>query len=366
MIVKSFIADSVAGALKMVRSELGGDAVILKTRKLDPLQQRVGGGRVEVTACIDQPGPPITVEPREPEARRPAVAPAAYRADLIVEKLDFLADILQLPGRARVFSGAVGRLFTTLLKADFPEALAHDVAERLSGRFENNEDSGAVTAAAAEILIDQLPDWSRIPKFQTNQKIVLVGPPGAGKTSLMGRLAGYLLSEKRLAVCLASLDQVKVSAPEEFQTYAAILDVDHYQLSREIDRAQIDRRGQEKVTLIDMPAVNPKDPETIGAYAEKLARIKPHRVIGVFSALYRSGDLFDMIRAFKPFGLTELAFTMTDQTTRLGAMMALSIQSGLPISLLGTGQKAVAINPAPDSAVLIRSLFGAGEVTGNA
>ncbi len=54
MIVKSFIADTVAGALKQARNELGGDAVILKTRKLDGVHPSAGGGRVEVTACVDK------------------------------------------------------------------------------------------------------------------------------------------------------------------------------------------------------------------------------------------------------------------------------------------------------------------------
>ena len=47
MIVKSFTANTVAGALKKVRSELGGDAVILKTKRLQPDQQLVAGAKVE-------------------------------------------------------------------------------------------------------------------------------------------------------------------------------------------------------------------------------------------------------------------------------------------------------------------------------
>ena len=47
MIVKSFTANTVAGALKKVRGELGGDAVILKTKRLQPDQQLVAGAKVE-------------------------------------------------------------------------------------------------------------------------------------------------------------------------------------------------------------------------------------------------------------------------------------------------------------------------------
>jgi flagellar biosynthesis protein FlhF len=206
-----------------------------------------------------------------------------------------------------------------------------------------------------------LPKKKNPDLFTPGQKIVLVGPPGAGKTSLMGRLAGYLISTRKIPVCLTSLDQVKVSAPEELQTYAEILDVDHFQMPHEVDGSLIDKQGRDKVTLIDMPAMNPRHRTPIKIYTEKLARIKPHRVIGVFPALYRAADLFDIIRAFKPMKLTDLAFTMTDQTGRLGGMIAMSIQTGLPITIVGTGQRAGDISLTPDLREIIRTFLGLEE-----
>ncbi len=74
MIVKSFISDTVAGALKRARTELGGDAVILKTRRLEGVSPASAGGKVEVTACVDRPTATKTlpVALREPVAETPA------------------------------------------------------------------------------------------------------------------------------------------------------------------------------------------------------------------------------------------------------------------------------------------------------
>lgn len=364
MIIKSFIADSVAGALKMVRSELGGDAVILKTRKIDPIRQRTAGGRVEVTACVDQSLPVAGSGKTEEKPGPFTAAPvSAIPSEAIAQKLDFLIDVFQSPVRKDIFSGVIGRLFMALLRADVPENMAYDLADKLSGRFDKDEDYLAVVQAAAAILIDQLPQMHTSDLFKASQRVVLVGPPGAGKTSLMGRLAGYLVSGKNIPVCLTSLDQVKVSALEELQTYAEKLDVAHFEMPHEVDNALLDRQGQDKVTLIDMPAMNPRHRKPIRIYTEKLAHIKPHRVIGVFPALYRAADLFDIIRAFRPLKLTDLAFTMTDQTSRLGGMIAMSIQSGLPITILGIGQRAGDIDLAPDHQKIIRTFLGLEEET---
>jgi flagellar biosynthesis protein FlhF len=362
MIVKSFIADSVAGALKMVRSELGGDAVILKTRKINPTRRVSPSGRIEVTACVDQSQPATT--PAVLEKKVPPVVPSSKMSmpsEVIAQKLDFLIDVFQTPVRKNAFSGVTGRLFTALLKADVPESMAYDLAGKLSDRSGDLDDFHEVAVRAAKMILDQLPQMRDGELFMPGQRIVLVGPPGAGKTSLIGRLAAYLISRKNIPACLTSLDRVKVSAPDELQTYADILNVDHFEMPLDFDQSILERRGQEKVTLIDMPALNPKHREHIKVYNEKLSRIKPHRIIGVFPALYRSSDLFDIIRAFKPFRLTDLAFTMTDQTERLGGMVAMSIQTGLPITILGTGQKAADIDVAPDHQRIIQIFLGLEE-----
>jgi flagellar biosynthesis protein FlhF len=362
MIVKSFTADSVAGALKQVRSEMGGEAVILKTRKIDPAQQAAAGGKVEVTACIDQPQAIPKAAPSL--IGEPAVAadPAAKIApDMIAQKLDFLIDVFQSPVRRTTFDGSLSRLFSALMQADMPEAMARDITEQVSHRFDSTDDYSAVATGALRQIQEQLPRKTAPIELVPDRKIVFVGPPGAGKTSLMSRLAGHVIMKKRLPVCLTSLDKIKVSAPEELQSYADILNVDHFEMPSEVDSRIIKEQGSGKVVLIDMPAMNPKNREPLRLFTEKLNRLKPHRVIGVFSALYRSSDLHEIIRAFKPFKVTDLAFTMVDQTDHLGGMIAMSIQTGLPITMLGTGQKAHDINLAPDVTAIIKGCLGLEE-----
>lgn len=358
MIVKSFTADTVAGALKLVRSELGGDAVILKTRRLDPAS-RTGTPRVEVTACVDRQAT-ATIQPVTITAPAPVVETTAahFPAKAITAKLDFLIDILQVPARKDLYPGNIGRMFASLLQADLPERMAVALADEIAGRFEPNESFEKITAAATDALYRRVQDSSLAEPITVGQKILFVGPPGSGKTSLLARLAAHLLTEKKLPVCLTSMIQPKVSAPEELQSYADLLDVERLDLARQTDRSQ---SGIDKVMLIDSPALPTTDKKSLAAFGEHISRIQPNRVIGVFSALTRSSDLLDYFRACVDLGITDLAFTMTDLTMRLGGIVGLALQAKRPIVMLGSGTKPNALTLRPDLRRMVASLFESRE-----
>ena len=113
--------------------------------------------------------------------------------------------------------------------------------------------------------------------------------------------------------------------------------------------------------LVDTPGLNPKDSEEIEQYAKIIKRMKPDRVIGVFPVSVRTSDLIDSYRAYHQLGLTELAFTMIDQTLRQGGLIALSQQSGLPIRLVNGGRGPRALDMTPHSRVLLREMLGVTE-----
>lgn len=395
MIVKSFTADTVAGALKKARTELGGDAVILKTRRLDGVHPSAVSGKVEVTACVDRPAPPqnpptavlgptvhpapkpvetnrlaaVLASPKPAVPDRPVAASEPtpepntdrFPAEEIVQKLDFLIDVVQTPIRRTAFPGNIGRLFASLLQADFPEAVAYEITNKIADRFQPGDSYRDIARSAADVLCRQFPNPAGVRPFDAGQKVVVLGPAGSGKTSLIGRLAGIFLRTRRLPVVLTSFDQVKVAATDELTAYADILDVDHFAMPRRADRSLIDRQGKDKIVLLDTPALNPRDRDEIAAFGDILEAIAPDRIIGVFSAAVRGSDLLDTLRAYRPLGITDLAATMTDQTGRFGGIIALSVHSGLPLTILGTGRGASAVSLNPNCRQLVQQCLGAGE-----
>lgn len=399
MIVKSFSSDTVAGALKKARTELGGDAVILKTRRLDAVQAASTGDKVEVTACIDstalvvpkstfhsqekikvslqeKPAPRVTPRPvSESETATandkpsstpvsgnafPKMMPSSIPTSAITQKLDFLLDILQVPARHNTFPNSFGRLFATLLNCDFPEYIAYDLTEQVMNSMAIDERYRPVAEVASDLIRSRMPKPSNEADWAVNQRVVILGPAGAGKSALMGRLAGYMIGEKGLPVNLTSLDQIKVSAPEELQTYAEILDVDYFETSHNFDQGLWERCAKDKLTIIDTPALNGTDPEGIEQFARKLRQINPNRVICAFSSLMRSADVFEMIKAFRPLNITDLAFTMTDLTTRHGSMFVIPFLSGLPVTMVAAGTLAADISLDPNIEGYLHNLLAMG------
>ena len=205
MIVKSFSSDTVAGALKKARTELGGDAVILKTRRLEALQAAATGDKVEVTACIDSaavvvpkssfhptepgkllareelPTPPKVMPKAKPNQdpvksdaikkeavqavpesliSSPKMMPGTVPTSAITEKLDFLLDILQVPARHNTFPNSFGRLFATLLNCDFPEYIAYDLTEQVMNSMAIDERYRPVAEVASDLIRSRMPCWS--------------------------------------------------------------------------------------------------------------------------------------------------------------------------------------------------------------
>ncbi|MFH1701046.1 MAG: hypothetical protein ABIE07_10710 [Candidatus Zixiibacteriota bacterium] len=371
MIVKSFAADTVAGALKKVRNELGGDAVILRTRKINSDRQTQTGGRVEVTACIDR----VVTPGNSPESKSVSVRKPVYDipatsvkksnppfpAEIIARKLDFLMDLFQTPIRRQSYSRNFSRIFSAMIDADIPEYYACQLTDQLKDKMPESSEFDDLRSMAIDFICGNLPARKSTRQFQIGDRIVFVGPSGSGKTSTMGRLAGHLIAIEKLPVNLTSLDQVKVSAPEEFHIYADVLDVDYFDMPRHVDQGLLDSQGKDKITIIDTPALNRYDAQSIALYAEKLARIRADRVVGVFPAWFRASDLQECLSAYRPLGLTELAVTMTDQTHRLGGILTASIQTGLPIAMIGAGTKAGRFSPQPDYRSLVQTLFARGE-----
>jgi len=363
MIVKSFAADTVAGALKLARKELGGEAVILKTRRVEPAQQNLIGGKVEVTACVARPGAEAAVAPvvqYDIESGLQAARFGNIPAGEIARKLDFLLDVLQTPVRREKYPDNFGNLFAVMLQADIPEVLARVITDRLSERMGAGAEYEDLSVAAANLLLEQIPRKKSKSILGAGQRVVLIGPSGAGKSSLMGRLAANLVCRQKTAVTLSSLDQVKITAVDELHTYAEALDVKCFDMPREINRELVQRESKDRVVIIDTPGLNTRDSETITLFEEKIRRLNADRVVAVFPAWFRSSDLRDLLHAYRNLGVTELAFTMMDQTHRLGAVVAAAIHTGLPITMLGTGRKADHIDLDPDYPSIVATIFARG------
>jgi len=375
MVIKSFTADSVAAALKEVRTELGGEAVILKTR------QHIGRGgssRIEVTACLDNPTvaqASIALSDNKPHDRSgetvPPVSRIAYGIhgdhgthtvensmiphDLaeIDRKLDLLLGMSNLT-RTEVghHSEQIQNLYLAMKEADVHEGFI----ETLIGRvLESCCDSDQFATAIKEEFCNNLSSMvSQQLEFKAGDRLLFVGPAGSGKTSVMGKLAASLVVRGREKVKLLSLDSSKVGALDEIHSYAELLG------TAVTNPDQLDHGHEDKdraIILIDSPALSP-DVKKIQALKTQIEQLNPDYCFITLSCLTRTADMVMFAQMARPLSPTHLMMTMLDLTDRWGGIVAACQATGLKLALVTDSPSGVGTVQPPDPLLMARKILG--------
>ncbi len=375
MIIKSFTAESAATALKRVREELGGDAIVLKTRQLD---RKGRDQRVEITACLEKPtvaqssralsnnrltapadGPTVDGSERilEPQADETTPTPGAP-ADKVAEidaKLNRLIESLTPAEPKETLPEAFSELTEKMTSADFSDDFVADTLGAAKLRLDESDDAEqAIEAALVERLAEVMaPELT----FKPGDRVLFVGPAGSGKSSLLGKLAGRLCILEKRKVSLASLDRRKLSAYDEIRGYGDVIGAN---VVDPVAATSTWTPGSDEIALIDGPSLA-VDPERIAAFAERVQKIQPTHVVAVFSSLMRKEDMVRFADLMEPLAPTHIAQTGLDLTGAIGSVVSTASRTGLKIALTTDSPAGIGQAAASDPARFARRLLGSGD-----
>ena len=288
-----------AGAMACVRAELGAEALILATRRT-----REG---VEITAALepDPPAPPMerTFVPASPAS--PAPDPPGLAALRFHGVPALLRDSLLRDGRLTDGRLTDARLTDARLTDDWAAALA-----------------GQLRFAALELMGDAPP-------------LLLIGPPGAGKTLTIARLATRLvLGGVRPMVITA--DGRRAGAMEQLCAFTRLLDINLIAASHPIALARaLAARPAGAPVLIDTTGIDPFDPAQCDEIAQLLAATAGTAAL-VLPAGLDPGESADIAAACVALGARHLVGTRFDLARRLGGIVAAGA-TGLALAEAGIG-----------------------------
>lgn len=286
MRLRVFQAQTVADAMRRVRAELGDDAIIVSTHK-----SRQGDG-VEVTAAIEQP----QIEPAPPPPRANGTVPQA------------VATATHDIARALAFHGVESRLVERLcLGAMTGEGSAETLLTR---------------ALASAFRFRPTPTTSDGP-------VMLIGPPGAGKTAT----AAKLLARDVLAgtkVHAVTCDTARAGGVEQLGALTRVMEVPLTAVGSAIDlpRAIVQASGR---AVIDTAGANPFDPAEMRHLAGLVAAAGVEPVL----VLPAGGDGREMAEAaaeFAAIGAKSLIVTRLDAARRIGGVLGAADGAGLGIA----------------------------------
>ena len=269
----------------------------------------------------------------------------------------------KLRGRPRVTEAdleeAIRDVRVALLEADVSlrvvKQLVATVRERAIGANVVQSVTGAqqvvkiVHDALVEMLGTEAAPIVRAPSPPT--VIVLVGLQGSGKTTSAAKIANLMRKQGRKPV-LVTLDTHRPAAMEQLEILGK-------QLGLPVRRS-LDMSGGDTV-IVDTAGRLHIDDEMMREAEGVIAEAKPHEVLLVVDAM-AGQDAVDAATAFQArLPITGLVLSKVDSDARGGASLSVRAATGIPVKLMGTGEKLDAIEVFhPDR--LAQRILGMGDV----
>ncbi len=279
MRLKTFNARTMSEAMKMVRDHLGEDAIIVST------QRGEGGKGVRLTAALDGADPEFDGSP-EPASNRPA----AKKRDTV----EYLSDALSRHGVPPNLAERMLRSATTLGIDDPILALA-----------------GA---------LDDVFSFQPLNDAKPQKPIMLIGPPGQGKTLTAAKIAARAAMARR-PFQLITTDTERAGGYEQLQVFGKALraDVLRIDTSQRLKETLAGIR-KDTLTVVDTAGRNPFSPDDMAILRPFVQAAQADTCL-VMAAGSDPLEAAEVARAFAEFGASRLIITRLDLARRLGSLL---------------------------------------------
>lgn len=391
MKVKRFFAATMQEALRMVREEMGADAVILSN-------QKVGGG-VEIVTALDYDEQlaksQVDMEGTQESAPSPTQIGRmqAERHVRLQEEMERarekISDVRSRrsshePSQPETTQRAAGDNIEAAPASDLESMRAelHHLKDLLNQQLNSSSEARKEIETAASIVKSNVEDrlgrmgiekslidallpgikegadislaWNRVLAELSHVLAVeddelinrggiyaLVGQTGAGKTTTIGKMAArYVLQHGPESIALITTDRYRIAAHEQLMVFGRILNIP----VRIVDEQNslddvIESLQDKKLVLIDTAGLNHQDPD----WAEQLHEIRdskyPIQSYLVLSAITQTQIMKSTYHYYKMVGLAGCLVTKLDEAVSLGEVISFLYLSGLSVAYVTDGQK---------------------------
>lgn len=382
MKIKKYLVKSFDEAMSSIKKELGDEAFIMSTKKVEK-KGALNLSReewIEVTAAVEHGPRDITASTLSPallnkaysspspvkgkeadEIPRPALAKIERQVFQGFDKMDSIQPLREeiselkwlLQNQAKPdmrvkgntgFTGEYDRCFKNLIAQGVDRQVAERMIDNLlmlTGQGQHSE-AGNLSKRLIDVISSHLGKASPIQIGPSTRMVALIGPTGVGKTTTLAKLAAYfkLLEGKRVA--LASLDGFRIGGLAQLRTYGDLIDIPVFAVRDPGDLAGIMNKSNEyDLILIDTPGFSPNDLSAIEGVFSKMEVLfsKGVEIHLLLDATRKEGDLMKVYQAYQMLKPTHLIFSKVDESSTIGTLFNMKIQSGLPISYLTIGQR---------------------------
>jgi len=304
MKLRTFTASDMPGIMAQVRAALGEDAVILSQTADRATRQITVTAAVEDEDDFPAPPPLIPVSSTKTGGGELLASNAQERA-----WLDELSFLLRYHGVPEALAGRM------TYKAQGLELDKLFALEKLA--------AGEASPLAAKALTRLLSAAFRFQPLALGAggRIMLVGPPGVGKTLAVAKLAAQAAID-RVPLAVITTDNKRAGGVEQLSAFTDILKL---QLQVAESPAQLAAYLRDVPTdalaLIDTAGCNPYEKQDMQAFAALAAAVNAEPVLTLPAGMdpYEAADI---ARAFHHPSVRRLLVTRADAARRFGGVLA--------------------------------------------
>jgi len=253
------------------------------------------------------------------------------------------------------------RLEEALIYADVGASTTAQVVEQLEREATAGTVSGgeALTARLTELLAEIAKTGEdRIDISPSPTVILMVGVNGTGKTTTVGKLAWHLRHELGRKVVLAAADTFRAAAVEQLEVWAERAGVAFVSGPAGADPGSVAydaiataRREDADVVIIDT-AGRLHTQDDLMAELAKVRRViakqipeAPHETLLTVDATTGQNGLRQAQIFSESVEVTGIVLTKLDGTAKGGIALAIAHDLGLPVKLIGMGEKLEDLRP---------------------
>jgi flagellar biosynthesis protein FlhF len=351
MKMKSFYGATLRGALAAAQTEWGANAMLISSRP-SPVDMR-DLGQVEIVCALQEEDRPQQ-DTHSPSLDDLDSRPLKGASQTHGERLDIAALRQELDGMRRALSrlslpapswlprsSVLAEVYSSLLDSECDNELALDVIESVYERMSRSPGTTQPDELERIIATELASRIAHDREGPLPRTVALVGPPGAGKTSTMIKLAVTEGIKARRQTHLISLDCYRVGATEQLQAYASILGLGFQAVQNpNLLMQTIAAHKASGLILIDTPGVAKGEDDILSdirrAFDGLDTRPDVHLIL---PATLRSADLRATAARFTAVAPSRIDFTRLDETDCYGPMVSLAAVADTPVGWLCDGQR---------------------------
>ena len=253
------------------------------------------------------------------------------------------------------------RLEEALIYADVGASTTARVVEQLEREATGGSVSGgeALTQRLTELLAEIATTGEDRIDIRPNPTVILmVGVNGTGKTTTVGKLAWHLRQELGRKVVLAAADTFRAAAVEQLEVWAQRAEVAFVKGPQGADPGSVAydaiataRREGADVVIVDTAGRLHTQDDLMGELA-KIRRViakqipdAPHETLLTVDATTGQNGLRQAQMFSESVEVTGIILTKLDGTAKGGIALAIAHDLGLPVKLIGVGEKLEDLRP---------------------